>query len=216
MKDFIIRLKYKTPIRKNYYFSRLINDELTLEEFQKSQLNFFDAVLSFTKPMFIISSKLDSYEQRLCILENIFEEHGNGDITKSHGKTFEEYLILLGVNKKEIKNRKVDKSSQKFNLSLIEKSQKESTYFSLAMMGIIEERYSEMSKLISEKVLKNKWLTEKTLIHYKVHEKLDIDHAESFYHLISSKWLNKSIQDDIKKGLRFGNELILNLYTGLL
>ena len=216
MKDFIIRLKYKTPIRKNYYFSRLTNDELTLEEFQKSQLNFFDAVLSFTKPMFIISSKLDSYEQRLCILENIFEEHGNGDITKSHGKTFEEYLILLGVNKKEIKNRKVDKSSQKFNLSLIEKSQKESTYFSLAMMGIIEERYSEISKLISEKVLKNKWLTEKTLIHYKVHEKLDIDHAESFYHLISSKWLNKSIQDDIKKGLRFGNELILNLYTGLL
>ena len=216
MKDFIIRLKYKTPIRKNYYFSRLINDELTLEEFQKSQLFFFDAVLSFTKPMFIISSKLDSYEQRLCILENIFEEHGNGDITKSHGKTFEEYLILLGVNKKEIKNRKVDKSSQKFNLSLIEKSQKESTYFSLAMMGIIEERYSEISKLISEKVLKNKWLTEKTLIHYKVHEKLDIDHAESFYHLISSKWLNKSIQDDIKKGLRFGNELILNLYTGLL
>ena len=206
----------KTPICKNYYFSRLINDELTLEEFQKSQLNFFDAVLSFTKPMFIISSRLDSYEQRLCILENIFEEHGNGDITKSHGKTFEEYLILLGVNKKEIKNRKVNKSSQKFNLSLIEKSQKESTYFSLAMMGIIEERYSEISKLISEKVLKNKWLTEKTLIHYKVHEKLDIDHAESFYHLISSKWLNKSIQDDIKKGLRFGNELILKLYTGLL
>ena len=216
MRDFIIGLKDITPIRKNYYFSRLINDELSLEEFQKSQLNFFDAVLSFTKPMFIISSKLDSYEQRLCILENIFEEHGNGDIAKSHGKTFEEYLILLGVNKKEIKNRNIDKSSQKFNLSLIERSQKESTYFSLAMMGIIEERYSEMSKLISEKILKNKWLTEKTLIHYKVHEKLDIDHAESFYRLISSKWLNKSIQEDIKKGLRFGNELILNLYTGLL
>lgn len=84
------------------------------------------------------------------------------------------------------------------------------------MMGIIEDRYSEMSKLISEKVLKNKWLTEKTMTHYKVHEKLDIDHAESFYHLIGSKWLNKNIQEDIKKGLRFGNKLILNLYTGFL
>ncbi|MDA9656774.1 iron-containing redox enzyme family protein [Candidatus Marinimicrobia bacterium] len=216
MKTFIRTLKQKTPIHKNYYFAKLRNDELTLEEFQKSQLNFFDAVLSFTKPMFIISSKLDSYEQRLLVLENIFEEHGNGDIAKNHGKTFEEYLILLGVNKKEIKNRRINKSSQNFNLSLIEYSQKESTYFSLAMMGIIEERYSEMSKLISEKLLKNKWLTEKTLVHYKVHEKLDIEHAESFYHLISSKWLDKNIRKDIKKGLLFGNNLILNLYTDLL
>ena len=216
MKEFILRLKQKTPISKNYYFSKLINDELTLEEFQKSQLKFIDAVLSFTKPMFIISSKLESYEERLSILENILEEHGNGDIAKSHGKTFEEYLILLGVNKKEIKNRNIDSSSQKFNLCLVERSQNESTYFSLAMMGIIEDRYSEMSKLISEKVLKNKWLTEKTMTHYKVHEKLDIDHAESFYHLIGSKWLNKNIQEDIKKGLRFGNKLILNLYTGFI
>lgn len=216
MKEFILRLKQKTPISKNYYFSKLINDELTLEEFQKSQLKFIDAVLSFTKPMFIISSKLESYEERLSILENILEEHGNGDIAKSHGTTFEEYLILLGVNKKEIKNRNIDSSSQKFNLSLIEHSQKESTYFSLAMMGIIEDRYSEMSKLISEKVLKNKWLTEKTMTHYKVYEKLDIDHAESFYHLIGSNWLNKNIQEDIKKGLRFGNKLILNLYTGFI
>ena len=99
MQKYISRLKQKTPIHKNYYFSSLNNEELTLKEFQKSQLGFFDAVLSFTKPMFIISSKLDSYEHRLLILENIFDEHGNGDITKSHGKTFEEYLILLGVNK---------------------------------------------------------------------------------------------------------------------
>ena len=84
------------------------------------------------------------------------------------------------------------------------------------MMRIIEDRYAEMSKLISEKILKNKWLTEKTLVHYKVHEKLDLEHAESFYQIISPKWLNKNIQKDIKEGLRFGNDLILNLYTNLL
>jgi len=216
MQKFISRLKQKTPIHKNYYFSSLSSEEFTLKEFQKSQLGFFDAVLSFTKPMFIISSKLDSYEMRLSILENIFDEHGNGDIIKSHGKTFEEYLILLGVNKKEIINRNVNESSQDFNLSLIKRSQKESTYFSLAMMGIIEDRYAEMSKLISEIILKNKWLTEKTLVHYKVHEKLDLEHAESFYRMISPKWLDKKIQNDIKKGLRFGNNLILNLYANLL
>ena len=71
MDHYISRLKKNTPIKKNQYFSELIRKKTTFKKFQKTQLDFYDAVTFFTKPMFVIASKLDSYEERLIILENI-------------------------------------------------------------------------------------------------------------------------------------------------
>ena len=84
------------------------------------------------------------------------------------------------------------------------------------MMGIIEDRYTAITKILSEQLLKNHWLDQNTLTHYKVHEELDVEHAESFYKLIRNHWENIEKRTKIKEGLVFGNDLILNLYSKLL
>lgn len=216
MDQYINRLKQKTPIEKNQYFLELIRQEITLEKFQKTQLDFYDAVIFFTKPMFVIASKLNSYKQRLIILNNIMDEHGDGELSQTHGETFKQYLLLLGVYEEEILNRKQNKATKTFNEMLLKKAKKKGTCFSLAMMGIIEDRYVGITNLLSEYLIKNKLLNKDKLIHYKIHKDLDIEHADSFYNLIRKDWSKPEKRSDIEKGLVFGNNLILNLYSNLL
>ena len=106
MKNFISKLIKSSPIGGQPFYMSLLNGTMDKEKFKETQINFLDAVEFFSRPMFIISSKLDSYEDRCRIIENILDEHGNGEIGNAHGNTFRQYLVSLGVTEKQIKNRK--------------------------------------------------------------------------------------------------------------
>ena len=102
MYTFIQSLKKKTPIDKQLYFDLLKNNNMSFEIFKESQINFYRAVLNFSKPLFVLCSRIDNYADRLKILENIFDEHGNGNLYKTHGYTYKKYLTSLGLDKKSI------------------------------------------------------------------------------------------------------------------
>ena len=216
MKNFILKLIKSSPIDSQPFFMSLLNGTMDREKFKETQINLLDAVEFFSKPMFIISSKLDSYEDRCCIIENIIDEHGNGKIGNAHGNTFRQYLVSLGATEKQINNRKPNKAVLEYNKTLIKCSTKKSTMRSIAMMGIIEERYSKISAIIVKEILKKKWISKDRLYHYSLHEELDVEHAQSFYNIIRGGWKNINSKEEIKKGLKLGNAMIFNLYNGIL
>ena len=185
------------------------------ERFKETQIGILDAVEFFSKPMFVISSKLDSYEDRYYIIRNILDEHGNGQIEKAHGNTFRQYLFSLGATEKQVNNRKPSQAAVKYNSILMECSLKSSTMKSIAMMGIIEERYSKISATIVKEILKKKWVSKDNLYHYSLHEELDVEHAHGFYDIIKGGWKDINSKEEIKKGLSLGNSMILNLYNGI-
>ena len=84
---------------------------------------------------------------------------------------------------------------------------------SVAMMAIIEERYSKISATIVKEILKKKWISKENLYHYSLHEELDVEHAQGFYNIIKSSWDDINSKEEIKKGLSLGNSMILNLYN---
>ena len=186
------------------------------EHFKETQVGILDAVEFFSKPMFIISSKLNSYEHRYYIIRNILDEHGNGEIKNAHGNTFRKYLFSLGATEKEIKNRKLNEAAVKYNNILMDCSLNSSTMRSIAMMGIIEERYSKISATIVKEILKKKWVSKDSLYHYSLHEELDVEHAQGFYNIIKDGWRDIDSKEEIKKGLSLGNSMILNLYNDTL
>ena len=87
---------------------------------------------------------------------------------------------------------------------------------SIAMMGIIEERYSKISATIVREILKKKWISKDRLYHYSLHEELDVEHAQGFYNIIKGGWEDINSKEEIRKGLTLGNSMILNLYNGIL
>ena len=216
MKNFISKIIKASPIDGQPFFMSLLNGTMDKEKFKETQIDFLDAVEFFSRPMFIISSKLDSYEDRCLIIENILDEHGNGEISNAHGNTFRQYLASLGVTEKKINNRKPNKSVSEYNKTLIRCSTKKPIMRSIAMMGIIEERYSEISATIVREILKKKWISEDRLYHYSLHEELDVEHAQGFYNIIKDGWKDINSKEEIKKGLTLGNSMILNLYNGIL
>ena len=216
MKNFILKLIKSSPIDDQPFFISLLNGTMDKEQFKETQINFLDAVEFFSKPMFIISSKLDTYEDRCCIIENILDEHGNGETGNAHGNTFRQYLVSLGASEKQINNRKPNKAVLEYNKTLIKCSIKKSTMRSIAMMGIIEERYSKISATIVREILRKKWISKDKLCHYSLHEELDVEHAQGFYNIIKDGWKDIHSKEEIKKGLTLGNSMILNLYNGIL
>jgi len=216
VKNFISKLIKSSPIRSQPFFMSLLNGTMDKESFKETQISILDAVEFFSRPMFIISSKLDSYEDRYYIIRNILDEHGNGQIEKAHGNTFRQYLFSLGATEKQIKNRKPNQAAVKYNNTLMECSLNSSIMKSIAMMGIIEERYSKISATIVKEILKKKWVSKDNLYHYSLHEELDVEHANDFYNIVKGGWKDINSKEEIKKGLSLGNSMILSLYNDIL
>ncbi len=216
MKKFILELIKSTPVEHQPFFNLLLNGTMDKEQFKKSQISLIDAVEFFPRPMFVILSKLSTYKERLPIIENILDEHGNGEIDKAHGNTFRQYLVPLGATKKEINNRNLNKAVLEFNNALIKCATNNPTERGLAMMGMIEKRYSKISAIIVKEILKKKWVSKDLLYHYSLHEELDVEHAEGFFNIIKDGWEDMNSRKEIQKGLTLGNSMILNLYNGIL
>ena len=216
MNKYIEKLKLETPINKQPFFEMLVDGRLSLEKFQETQIRFLDAVQFFSLPMFILASKIDSYEQRQIVINNILDEHGNGDLKNAHGNTFKEYLYKLGIEKSELLQRKPHDAVINFNQTIMKTVKNRDILVSIAMFGMIEDRYAQMSKLLVQSVLGRGWLQKENLSHYTLHMELDINHAQSFYNIIRSNWEQPKSYEKIKKGLLLGNALIINLYNSLL
>ena len=216
MHKYIKNLKDNTPLNNELYFKSLANGTMIFDVFKKSQTNFYSAVCYFSRPLFVLCSRMDSYSRRLSILENIFDEHGNGDINKAHGKTYKQYLINLGVKEQKIKKNEFHISVKNFFSKVDNVVKNDDPQKAIAMYGIIEDRYTIISSIIAKTLLKNNWLDESKLAHYLVHEEIDMYHSKLFYNLIEKKWFENSSNIQIKEGLNLGNELILKLFNELL
>ena len=216
MDSYINKLKDDTPIATQIYFSRLLDGSMSFELFKSSQANFYSAVFYFSRPMFLLCSRMENYADRLIILENIQDEHGNGDIKDSNGETYKKYLLKLGVNKKDI-NKTFNHSAVSNFYSIIDKTvESDNIETAIAMFGIIEDRYTEISSTIATSLINNNWLKEDQLSHYKIHEKLDTYHAGLFYKLVRHRWTEEICRDNIIKGLKLGNTIIFDIFNNLL
>ena len=124
--------------------------------------------------------------------------------------------IFISSNKKDI-NKTFNHSAVSNFYSIIDKTvEKNNIETSIAMFGIMEDRYTEISSSISSALVNNSWLRKDQLAHYKTHKELDTYHAELFYKLVRHKWTEITSRENIKRGLKLGNKIIFDLFNDLL
>ena len=213
---YIKNLKENTPIKDQLYFSLLKQNKMSFETFKYSQVNFYKSVLKFSKPLFVLCSRINNYEDRMKVLENIIDEHGNGNLKNTHGNTYKMYLNSLGIEDDKFSESYEHVSCSKFYSEVEKIVSLGNLDKAIAMYGIIEDRYTEISSFTAKTVLKNKWIEKENLIHYSNHEELDQYHAKLFYSIIEQRWKIEKSQKNIKTGLNIGNKLVLSLFNDLL
>ena len=206
-----------TCYHENPYFVHLTDGQFDKNDFIETQKQFYYAVIFFSRPMAALAAKIPSPELRLEVLRNVWEEHGEGHLIHGHGNTFLEFLKRIGsVTQEQVQLQGLWPEIRIFNTTLAGVSVLDDFLVSVSTLGIIERMFSDISAWIGQGVIQRGWLTDKNMIHYKLHQKLDIKHSEDFFHILKEPY-NHTVENryHIEQGLRLGATLFNDLYLGL-
>jgi hypothetical protein len=199
-------------IDKNPYLKTLKNNP-SLESFFNSQRGFINAVDNWSKMLGLLINIVPSDKERLIIIRNLNDEHGHGDILKSHVNTFRIFMNSLGFRGElELNTPSTSYDYVKnFNIGLQKELKTKNWIYCASMLGIIELIYVNVSKHIHDYSLT--YLELDSITHYGVHEIVDIEHARELFSMVSP-YLDSN-RDMIYEGLVHGYKLINILYFDL-
>lgn len=214
-------IKYTNNINKideNDYFVSL--DKLTvkpsLTKFLTSQECFISAVDNWSKALGLMLFHVPTDKERLIIIKNLMDEHGEGDLTKSHTNTFKLLLQSLGYDKEILLYNDTLPSYfsvKTFNTNLMDTISGESWIYCVAMLGMIEYTYITVSKKIHNYLLNH--LEHDKINHYSTHEIVDVTHATELFSLLIPHMIDGELSNDMKYGIHAGYNLMNQLYSSL-
>jgi pyrroloquinoline-quinone synthase len=216
MERYIENLLSEINYKHNPYFVNLQNGTFSKEDFIETQIQFYHAVTFFSRPMAFLAAKIPTPELRLNIIKKVWEEHGEGSIMNAHANTFLEFLKRIGsISVAEIEKKSVWPEVRIFNTALAGACALDNYLVGVAMMGIIERMFSDISNIIGTGILDRKWLSKENMIHYALHQELDIRHAADFFDILTAKWKEKHHRNQIEQGLMLGAYLFNDFYASL-
>lgn len=214
----VLALVQKTHERfdwtQNPYFEGLPG--MTREDFVETQVQFFWAVTFFSRPMALLVGKIPRTGQRVEVLRNVWEEHGEGNPRLSHSSTFRELLARLGgLDETAIEARVLWPEVRAFNSALVGACLVDEWIVGATTLGMIEHMFQAMSAALGRAIVENGWLRERELVHYNVHEALDVRHANDFFAAVASGLGPGTDDYYVEQGLMQGASVFLGLYRGL-
>lgn len=207
----------ETDYANNPFFVALRDGSFEKEDFVETQIQFFVAVVFFSRPMAAVAAKVPDARQRVEILRNVWEEHGEGSTSSQHGETF---LVLLdrlaGISEEDVDRRVLWPELRMFNTTLTGACVMDEYLVGVGVMGMVERMFADISAWIGQALVARGWLTPETLIHYNLHAELDIKHSDDFFDVLRPAWTaSPENRYYIEQGLRLGAHSFNTLYEGL-
>lgn len=211
------RLLHEVPWRDNPYFVALRDGSFSREDFVETQAQFYFAVLFFSRPMAACAAKIPRATMRMEVIRNVWEEHGEGDASVAHGATFRELMIrIAGLDEDALDRRALWPEVRIFNTTLAGACVLDEYLVGCAVLGTIERMFSEISGWIGSAIVARGWLERDRLVHYKLHEELDVKHAKDFFDVLDPAWQGAAADRyAIEQGILLGATVFHDLYAGL-
>jgi len=197
------------------YFRWLASDAATRGAFRDSQLPFRFAVEAFSQCLAAVLARTPQLERRMGLAANVAEEHGEGSLERSHKHTFEGFLRALGATEDHLAlGCPVEVLA--FDRALLDHCLVERPEVGAATLGIVEHLYVDISRVIAERILARGWVEPSGQDHYRVHERLDVVHAEDLFTIARPGWRSEHLRPDVARALALGAHHFWSLYAGLL
>lgn len=202
-------------IMANPYFRDLCDGTMTLDAFRRTQEQFFFAVTFFPRPMAALVGRIPDPKQRLDVLHNLVEEHGEFHEHRFHHNTFQQFLHSIGANPNTLDDLMIWPEVRAFNSVLTSACVLDELEVGIACMGVIEQAFAGISALIGRAVVDRGWVKSENLVHYKLHAEIDERHAEEFFAVVEAGWQDGSRRYFIEQGLELGTYIFDRLYRDL-
>lgn len=203
-------------IMANPYLTTLVDGSMTLEHFRATQEQFGFAVTYFARPMASLISRMELPGQRLGILSNILEEHGELKPHAFHHATFRQFLASIGSNDAaRLDALTPSPQVHAFNSVLTSACTMEDLAVGASCLGIIEHAFAVISATIGSAVVQRGWVAQDELVHYALHAEIDEQHAEDFFIIVEPSYSDPATHAAIDRGLRLGAYVFNRLYADL-
>lgn len=215
--ELIDQILRETDYASNPYFVTLARGDFSKADFVETQIQFSHAVTYFSRPMAALVAKIPEPELRVEILRNLWEEHGEGNLSRTHKNTFAEFLRRLdGISEEQVSERALWPEVRLFNTALSGACLHDEYLVGAAMLGMIERMFCDISAWIGKSVIERGWIPRERMVHYELHEVLDVKHSDDFFALLEPAW-ERSAEDRyfIEQGLRLGATAFNGMYEGL-
>lgn len=200
-----------------------------LDAFIKTYIYFGDAVDNWSIILSKLITRVPTYKERYPLINNLYDENGNGNLNESHVLTFKKLMLkLININNKKSYEEYLlccPKNEVKhFNSMLQCIVDDEHWLYCFAVLGMIEYIYITISKEIHYYVknfIKSDSLSsvqehndsKLEIDHYSLHEIIDDKHSKDFFDVLKEHYShNKELID---KGLQKGYDIFDNLYYEL-
>jgi pyrroloquinoline-quinone synthase len=202
----------RVDIMANRYLRALSDGSMTLQQFRTTQEQFFFAVTYFPRPMASLVSRIENPHDRLDILHNLVEEHGDFDASAFHHTTFQRFLATIGG---DVAGLRPWPEVHAFNSALGSACALEDVTIGVSCMGVIEHAFAGISAAIGRAVVDRDWVSPDELVHYKLHAEIDERHAEEFFALVEPHWDEQRGRAHIEQGVELGAYIFDRLYRDL-
>jgi pyrroloquinoline-quinone synthase len=205
----------RSGIVRNPYLRDLSDGTMSLDEFRRTQEQFFFAVSFFPRPMAALVGRIPNPKLRLDILHNLVEEHGEFDEQRFHHTTFQQFLRTIDSDPDTLDALVIWPAVRAFNSVLTTACTLDELEVGVACMGVIEQAFAGISATIGKAVVDRGWVSAEKLVHYKLHAQIDERHAEEFFAVVERGWQDGSRQYFVEQGLELGTYIFDRLYRDL-
>ncbi|GAB7146335.1 hypothetical protein LRC484719_49510 [Mycobacterium riyadhense] len=200
----------------NPYLTALADGSMSLEHFRATQEQFGIAVTFFSRPMAALIARMELPGDRLGILANILEEHGDLQPHAFHHNTFRKFLASIGsYDAQRLDTLTPCPAIHAHNSVLISVCALQDVEIAISCVGFHEHAFAGISAAIGSAVVKRGWVAEDDLVHYALHAEIDEQHAEEFFLLVEPDYDDPRIRSAVDRGLRLGAYNMSRLYTDL-
>jgi pyrroloquinoline-quinone synthase len=205
----------RSGIMANPYFRALQGGAMPLDAFRRTQEQFFFAVTFFPRPMAALVGRIPDPKQRLDVLHNLVEEHGEFQEQRFHHNTFQQFLRSIGADPDRLDDLMIWPEVRAFNSVLTTACVLDDLEVGVACMGVIEQAFAGISAIIGRAVVERGWVKAEDLVHYKLHAEIDERHAEEFFAVVETGWRDGSRRYLVEQGLELGTYIFDRLYRDL-
>ena len=155
----------------------LDNHVLDLEQIKVFALQYGIYCNYFPRFLAACAANIPDDATRLPLIENLWEEHGEGVLSKSHRSLYYNFCIGLGLRPDEIQNAKAIPSTHIYVEYMLNLCQEGGFVKALGALGPGTEYFtSHEYKIIFNALQKFEFLDDKTLEFWSTHITLDEDH----------------------------------------
>lgn len=176
------------PLWTHPFLNRCATEDLNLREIQVLAIQMYKFSKEFNRILAKILSECPDEQAQWVILDNLFDEMGQGDLTQAHPELFRRFTRAIGISDAELENSPASPETTAMINTYLQLVPQYGYLAALgavcfASEGIVNTLYSQLYKGLQGQTP----LPKESLIFFEVHIHVDDDHAANLAGLIEPR-----------------------------